>query len=106
MVIMEMLLIICGKTLEKEVVTLFQDLGLKGYTVISDVEGSSVTGTMLSADPNFGTNTLFLLALGYESTFLPKILAALKAIRAQHVQGHQEHEIPLKVFLQPCDIII
>lgn len=103
---MKMLLIVCGRKLEKEIVTLFKELGLRGFTMISGVGGSGVTGTVLSSDTNHGTNTLFMLALGYESAFLPKILAALKAIRAQHVQGHQEREIPLKVFLQPCEIII
>jgi len=103
---MKMLLIVCGKKLEEEIVTLFKELGLKGFTMISGVGGSGVTGTVLSSDTNHGTNTLFMLALGYESSFLPKILAALKEIRAGHVQGHHDREIPLKVFLQPCEIII
>jgi hypothetical protein len=47
-----------------------------------------------------------MVALGYEAAFLPKIVASLKELRARHIQGHDDREIPLKVFLQPCEIII
>jgi len=107
---MKMLHIVCGKRFEDEIVALFKKLGIKGYTVISGVGGSGVTGTVSgansSADHNANTNTLFMVALGYESTFLPEIVAALKELRAKHIQGHDDREIPLKVFLQPCEIII
>lgn len=105
---MKMLHIVCGKRFEEEIIAIFKTLGLKGYTVISGVGGSGVTGTVscsnIAADHD--TNTLFMLALDYESIFLPEILAALKAIRAKHVQGDPDRKIRLKVFLQPCEIII
>ncbi len=107
---MKMLHIVCGKRLESEILALLKKLGIKGYTVISGVGGSGVTGTVFgastSADHNANTNTLFMIALGYESTFLPQIVTALKELRADHIQGHDDREIPLKVFLQPCEIII
>ena len=105
---MKMLHIVCGKRFEEEIIAMFKELGLKGYTIISGVGGSRVTGTVSGSDAStsHGTNTLFMLALDYETIFLPDILAALKGIRAKHVQGHPDREIPLKVFLQPCEIII
>ena len=107
---MKMLHIVCGKSLENEILALFKKVGIKGYTVISGVGGSGVTGTVSgptnSIDHNAQTNTLFMVALGYEATFLPQIVAALKELRAKHIQGHDDREIPLKVFLQPCEIII
>ena len=107
---MKMLHIVCGKRLEDEILALFKKLGINGYTVISGVGGSGVTGTVPDAnhavDHNAQTNTLFMVALGYEATFLPQIVAALKELRAKHIQGHEDREIPLKVFLQPCEIII
>jgi hypothetical protein len=105
---MKMLLIVCGKRYEEEIVALFKELGIKGYTVISGVGGSGVTGTVPASNSvtGPGTNTLFMVALGYESAFLPKIVAALKELRAKHIQGHDDREIPLKVFLQPCEIIL
>lgn len=105
---MKMLHIVCGKGFEDEIVALFKKLGIKGYTVISGVGGSGVTGTVPASSSlnNHGTNTLFMVALGYEATFLPQIVAALKELRAKHIQGHDDRAIPLKVFLQPCEIII
>ncbi|MGE0469066.1 MAG: hypothetical protein Nkreftii_000317 [Candidatus Nitrospira kreftii] len=105
---MKMLHIVCGKRFEEEIVVLFQKLEIKGYTVISGVGGSGVTGTVTASNSpmNQNTNTLFMVALGYESSFLPQIVAALKELRAKHVQGHDDREIALKVFLQPCEIII
>lgn len=107
---MKMLHIVCGKRFEGEIVALFHKMGIKGYTVISGVGGSGVTGTLsganTSADNKTQTNTLFMVALGYEATFLPQIVVALKELRARHIQGHDDREIPLKVFLQPCEIII
>ncbi len=105
---MKMLHIVCGKKLEDEIVALFKKLGINGYTVISGVGGSGVTGTIAASNSlsSHDTNTLFIVALGYEASFLPKIVAALKELRAKHIQGHDDREIPLKVFLQPCEIII
>ena len=105
---MKMLHIVCGKKLEDEIVALFKKLGINGYTVISGVGGSGVTGTIPASSSlsSHDTNTLFIVALGYEASFLPKIVASLKELRAKHIQGHDDREIPLKVFLQPCEIII
>ncbi|MDH4082463.1 MAG: hypothetical protein OEV99_14770 [Nitrospira sp.] len=107
---MKMLHIVCGKRFEEEILAMFKTLGIKGYTVIAGVGGRGVTGTVpasdTSPDHHANTNTLFMIALGYESTFLPEIVAALKEIRAKHIQGDPDREIPLKVFLQPCEIII
>ncbi len=105
---MKMLYIICGKRFEEEVVAMFKELGVKGYTVISEVGGSGVTGSVPVTNtlPDHRKNTLFLVALGYEATFLPQIVAALKELRGKYTQGHGDREIPLKVFVQPCEIII
>ena len=107
---MKMLQIVCGKRLEDEILALFKELGIKGYTVISGVGGSGETGIVSEADPMTGnsanTNTLFMVALGYEAAFLPRIITALKELRAKHIQGHDDRAIPLKVFLQPCEIVL
>lgn len=107
---MKMLHIVCGKKLEDEILTLFDELGIKGYTVIHGIGGRGATGIVSDTAPDTGphasTNTLFMVALGYEATFLPRIIAALKELRASHIQGHDDRAIPLKVFLQPCEIIM
>jgi PII-like signaling protein len=105
---MKMLQIVCGKRLEDEILAMFKTVGIKGYTVISGVGGSGVTGTVPASNSltSHSTNTLFMVALGYEAAFLPQIVAALKELRAKHIQGHDDRAIPLKVFLLPCEIII
>jgi hypothetical protein len=107
---MKMLHIVCGKRLEDEILALFKQVGIKGYTVIHGVGGSGATGVVSDADLETGrhasTNTLFMVALGYEAAFLPQVVSALKELRAKHIQGHDDREIPLKVFLQPCEIIL
>ena len=105
---MKMLHIVCGSRYEEEIIAIFKHLGLNGYTVISGVGGSGVTGTVQPTNSLTGhrANTLFMVALGYEAAYLPKIVAALKELRAKHIQGHDDREIPLKVFLQPCEIIL
>jgi hypothetical protein len=57
---MKMLHIVCGKKFEEEIVAMFKDLGLHGYTMISGVGGSGVTGTVPASNSliNHGTNTL------------------------------------------------
>jgi hypothetical protein len=73
---MKMLHIVFGKRFEGEIVALFKELGIKGYTVISGVGGSGVTGTVPASNSltNHDTNTLFMVALGYEAAFLPQIV--------------------------------
>ena len=101
-----MLHIVCGKRLEEEIIAVFKEVGLKGYAVISGVGGSGETGTVSASDTSSDRNTLFMVALDYESIFLPQILDALKMVRAKHLQGRHDREVPLKVFLQPCEIIL
>jgi hypothetical protein len=38
--------------------------------------------------------------------FLSQIVEALKELRVKRIQGRDDREIALKVFLQPCAIII
>ena len=103
---MKMLHVVCGKKIEEEIVGVFKEVGLKGYTVIAGVGGSGITGTVDASDPSGDGNTLFMAALDHESIFLPQILHALKMVRAKHLRGHHGEEIPLKVFLQPCEVIL
>ncbi len=105
---MKMLHVVCGKGFEEEIIALFRDFGLRGYTMISGVGGGGVTGTVSPSDisANTDTNTLFMVALDFESTYLPQILDGLREVRAKYTHGHHDREIPLKVFLQPCEIIM
>ena len=67
-----------------------------------------MTGTIAPADISSAadTNTLFMVAIGSESICLPEILDGLRQIHGKYTQGRHDREITLRVFLQPCEIIV
>ena len=103
---MKMLHIVCGEKLEEEIFAMLRDLGIKGYTVISGVGGSGRTGTVSGTGNSIDRNTLIIVVLEYEPTHLTQVLNAVREIHARHVHGYRGLEIPLKVFLQSCEVIL
>ncbi|MGQ0667331.1 MAG: P-II family nitrogen regulator [Nitrospiraceae bacterium] len=103
---MKMLNIVCGEKLEEEIFALFKNLGIKGYTVIKGVGGSGHTGTVSGTGGSTDRNTLFMVALEDEHIHMTQVVNAVKEIHARHVHGYRGLEIPLKVFLQPCEVIL
>ena len=103
---MKMLHIVCGEKLEAEVLTLFQALGLKGYTVIRSVGGSGLTGTVSGAGSSIDQNTLFMVAIEDVNIHMTQIVNGVREIHARHVHGYRGLEIPLKVFLLDCEVIL
>jgi PII-like signaling protein len=103
---MKMLNIVCGEKFEEEILALFKDLGIKGYSLISGVGGSGHTGTVSGTGGSIDRNTLFMVALEDEHIHMTQVLNAVKEIHTKHVHGYRGLEIPLKVFLQPCEVIL
>ena len=103
---MKMLNIVCGEKLEDEILAMFKDLGIRGYTVISGVGGSGQTGTVSGTGGRADRNTLFMAALEDDHIHMTQVLNAVRAIHTRHVHGYRGLEIPLKVFLQPCEVIL
>ncbi|MBI3355160.1 MAG: hypothetical protein HY038_00005 [Nitrospirae bacterium] len=103
---MKMLNIVCGEKLEDEILTLFKDLGIKGYTVISGVGGRGQTGTVSGTGGSTNRNTMFMVALEDDHIHMTQVLKAVREIHTRHVHGYHGLEIPLKVFLQPCEVIL
>jgi PII-like signaling protein len=103
---MKMLHIVCGEKLEEEILALFQNLGIKGYTMIKGVGGSGQTGTVSGTGGSIDRNTLFMVALEDDHIHMTQVLNAVKEIHAKYVRGYRGLEIPLKVFLQPCEVIL
>lgn len=103
---MKMLHIVSGEKLEEEVLALFQNLGIKGYTMIKGVGGSGQTGTVSGTGGAIDRNTLFMVALEDGHIHMTQVVNAVKEIHAKHVRGCRGLEIPLKVFLQPCEVIL
>jgi hypothetical protein len=103
---MKMLHMVCGEKLEDEILTLFKELGITGYTMISGVGGRGHTGTVSGTGGSTDRNTLFMVAIEDEHIYMTQILNAVRDIHARHVHGYSGLEIPLKVFLLSCEVIL
>lgn len=101
---MQMLTIVCRETFDDEVRVLFNGLRIKGYTVMSGVGGSGETGTVSGTHGWTDRNMLFLVALDNDQ--MAGLVNALKALHAKLVTENSGREVALKVFLQPCELIL
>ena len=82
----------------------FFTLGIAGYTVISGAGGSGETGAVSGSHGWTDRNTMFLVALDDEH--MTVLVNGVKELHARLVEEHHGHEVPLKVFLQPCEVIV
>lgn len=103
---MKLLHIVCGEKLEAEVLGLFQTLGIKRYTVIGGVGGSGLTGTVSGTGSSIDRNTLFMVAIEDVHIHMTQIVNGVKELRTRHVHGYHGLEIPFKVFLLDCEVIL
>jgi Nitrogen regulatory protein P-II len=101
---MKMLTIVCSEKLEDEVIVVFTDLGIKGYTVMSGAGGSGKTGAVSAKFSWTKRNMIFLVAL--DDAQMARLLTAVKELHARIVEEEYGLEVPLKVFLQPCEMIL
>jgi nitrogen regulatory protein PII len=100
---MKMLTIICRDTLEGEVRRVLNHLGVKGYTVTAGLGGKGLTGTV-SEHGWTDRNVSFMLAL--EDDQVTPTANALKQLYMKLLEANHGEEVPLKVFLQPCEVIL
>jgi hypothetical protein len=101
---MKMLTIVCSEKLEDEVLVLFKDLGIKGYTVMSGAGGSGETGAVSAKFAWTKRNMVFLVALN--DAQVARLLTAVKELHARIVEEQYGLEVPLKVFFQPCEMVL
>jgi nitrogen regulatory protein PII len=100
---MKMLTIICRNTLEAEVRRLLSDLAVDGYTVTSGLGGKGQTGSV--SEHNWTErNVSFMTALDEER--VAALADAMKQLYMRLLEANQGEEVPLKVFLQPCEVIL
>jgi hypothetical protein len=103
---MKMLHIVCGEKFEPEVLELFQALGITRYTVICGVGGSGLTGTVSGTGSSINRNTLYMVAIEDVDIHMTQIVNGVRGIHARHVHGCRGLEIPLKVFVLDCEVIL
>ena len=100
---MKMLTIVCREKFEVNVVALFNQLGIKGYTVVSGAGGSGHRGEAGKhgwADHNM----LFLVAL--DDAQMATLLTAVKELHVRLVAENGGVDVALKAFLHPCEVIL
>jgi hypothetical protein len=101
---MKMLTIICREKFKEKVLVLFATRGIKGYTVISGAGGGGATGTVSGTHGWTDRNNLFLAALDNDQ--MATRVTTVKELHAKLVTEHSGNEVALKVFLQPCEVIL
>ena len=98
-----MLTIICRDTLEAEVRRLLNDLKVDGYTVASGLGGKGRTGSV-SEHSWADRNVSFMTALDDQQVAV--LGDAIKQLYVRLLEANHGEEVPLKVFLQPCEVIL
>ena len=100
---MKMLTIICRENLEGSVAQVLNGLGVKGYTVMSGLGGRGQTGTV-SEHSWTDRNMSFMSAL--EDQQVMPMANAVKQLYMKLLEANHGEEVPIKVFLQPCEVIL
>ncbi len=98
-----MLTVICRNTLENEVRRLLNDLPVDGYTVTSGLGGKGQTGSV-SEHNWMERNVSFAIAL--EDERVAALTDAIKQLYLRLLEANGGQEVPLKVFLQPCEVVL
>lgn len=100
---MKMITIICRENLESAVLQILNELGVKGYTIMSGLGGRGQTGSV-SEHSWTDRNVSFMLAL--EDQNVTSVTNAVKQMYVRLLESNSGEDVPLKVFLQPCEVIL
>ena len=101
---MQMLTIMCGARIDEAVRLLLNNLAVKGYTVMSDVGGIGQTGMVYGKGVWTDRSKLFLIAL--DNDHMTPLVNAIRELHLRLVHERHGLEVPLKVFMLPCELIV
>src|SRR5262245_25440069 len=101
---MKMLTIVCREKFEDEVLAIFTNLKISGYTVVHGVGGSGETGAVSVTHTSHDRNKLILVALDDERMDI--LAKAVKQLQARLIEEHLGHAVPLKAFVQSCEPVV
>lgn len=100
---MKMVTIICRERLQASVVKLLMDVGVQGYTVMSGLGGRGKTGAV--SEHNWtDRNVSFVVAV--EDHNVLSLTEALKQLYSILRAKQSDEEVPIKVFVQPCEVVL
>ena len=101
---MKMLTIVCREQFEDEVLAVFGNLKISGYTVVHGVGGSGETGAVSVTHPSYERNKLILVAL--EDERMDLLVKGVRQLLARLVEERFGDPVPLKAFVQPCEPVL
>jgi nitrogen regulatory protein PII len=100
----KMLTIMCREQFEEEVLAVFSNLKISGYTVVHGVGGSGETGAVSVTYPSHERNKLILVALDDERMDL--LIKGVRQLLARLVEERFGDPVPLKAFVQTCEPLL
>jgi nitrogen regulatory protein PII len=101
---MKMLTIVCREQFESEVLAVFSNLKISGYTVVHGVGGSGETGAVSVTHPSHERNKLILMAL--DDDRMEILVKGVKQLLARLTEERFGDPVPLKAFVQPCEPVL
>jgi hypothetical protein len=100
--VMKMLTIACRDSLVDEVWAVLMKSGVKGYTLLGKAVGRGETDPSPPPLNLEGQTNLLLVVLPEKQ--MTQVLDGLTALHDQLAQ--HRHEVPLRVFAQPCEVLL
>lgn len=106
---MKTLIIVARDSMLHDLEHILHSNGVEGYTILKNVIGKGVTGSVLGTFLHPEINTIIFSVLPPD--LADRAVSALKTLHAECKRGsqrgsHNENELPLKVFSFPCEVHI
>ena len=95
---MKTLIIVARDSMLSDLEGFLQSHGVMAYTILSNVMGKGVTGTMHGTFLNPDMNAIIFAVLPSDQAD-----RAVSALKTFHKPSHDDKPIPLKVFSFPCE---
>ena len=98
------LMIVFRASMLDAVEKLLHESGIIAYTLINNVEGKGVTGSVVGSFFYPGVNSIIFAVLPPDQA--DRAVGALKTFHSARVQATQGQPIPFKLFAFPCEELI
>lgn len=101
---MKMLLIVFRESLEEEIHGLLHTHHVNAFTELHKVTGTGETGTAFHSFTWPGVNSMILTALPDDEA--DRVVEGFKVFRDERRHGQHGANIPLRVFVLPCALVV
>jgi len=101
---MQMVVIIFRSSLEEDVLAVLKRCHIRGFSDIAGVLGSGETGSVLGTFDSPGSNSIVLTAL--DPPDATRVVDALRDLHTAALARQHGRDLPLHVFLLPCEQVV